>query len=119
MRTLGFRVDRHLGAANPSRFRGHESFSVRVEVFGTQPQTIEEAHIGAIHRYKSRQLRNVSSLLLVADANPKAAETRSEWKRLLCDQLTIENVAGNHFTMMRDPNVAGLARKVRDWLERR
>ena len=84
-----------------------------------QPQTIEEAHIGAIHRYKSRQLRNVSSLLLVADANPKAAETRSEWKRLLCDQLTIENVAGNHFTMMRDPNVAGLARKVRDWLERR
>jgi thioesterase domain-containing protein/acyl carrier protein len=118
---------RHLRTAWQAARRGNLAIGQRrlVEFFGgpvrmrPTPRSVEEAYLSAVHDFTPEPVEGVQALLVLSAENPAKADLVGEWQRLLGAGLIIAEVDGNHFTMMRDPNVAGLARKVRDWLERR
>ena len=83
------------------------------------PRSLEEAPLSAVHDFTPEPVEGVQALLVLSAENPAKADLVGEWQRLLGAGLIIAEVDGNHFTMMREPNVAELAKIVRQmpWVE--
>ena len=83
------------------------------------PRSLEEAQLSALHDFTPEPVEGVQALLVLSAENPAKADLVGKWQRLLGAGLIIAEVDGNHFTMMREPNVAELAKIVRQmpWVE--
>ena len=83
------------------------------------PRSLEEAQLSAVHDFTPEPVEGVQALLVLSAENPAKADLVGKWQRLLGAGLIIAEVDGNHFTMMREPNVAELAKIVRQmpWVE--
>ncbi len=78
---------------------------------------IEEQHTNAIKNFQPMPSAIQRTLVIVSDENPRKEETIREWNRLVGSGVDIAGARGDHFTMMREPHVAGLAKTIRDWLD--
>jgi thioesterase domain-containing protein len=107
-----------------SNFRDEEQEALVHQIagqgFDSQLKDIYTAHEKAILEYQShiRPFAGPTKILLAKDEPmDQIISVRNRWNELLQDHADIELVAGNHFSMIRSPNVRNLAEKLRPMLE--
>jgi thioesterase domain-containing protein len=85
---------------------------------GNRATKIEDIHLGAIQRFRPNACRIPRALLIVSEDDTKNDETIQEWRRLIGDGLKVEKQSGDHFSMMREPHVAGVSQTIKAWFDK-
>ncbi len=83
---------------------------------GRSPTSIDDAHRRAMRRYRPKPLALPRVLVVSAEGNPTARAARQEWRRLIGAGMEAVGHPGEHFTMVRAPQVWALGQKLGAWL---
>jgi thioesterase domain-containing protein len=75
-------------------------------------------NITALLRYMPRPYPGRIHVLRATEGlDPKNDDPTMGWRNLACDGLEIATIAGNHYTILSEPQIQAVARQLLHWLE--
>ena len=79
---------------------------------------LTHAHLRAVHNHRPRPLDVSATLIQAADGDAEArAGATASWKALCTGAFQTLTLPGDHFSLLREPNVVELAREIERLLE--
>ncbi|MEM8534978.1 MAG: amino acid adenylation domain-containing protein [Chloroflexota bacterium] len=120
-------IESHLGTRDSADFlrdllyqlqqAGKMSSTYTYEDMLVRYRTFRSNTLGLMHYRPSRYLHTV--VLLQAEDVPEQVTTRAStgWETVVQGQLTIRNIVGNHYSLLRFPHVRELAHQINTFLD--